>query len=69
MNALIGWNPRPKDVDSNPTPRAYLGIYTIILIVIEKQTMTERQNWRMIKFLLMRNNRKRNYGSLKESTL
>jgi hypothetical protein len=25
MNALIGWNPRPKDVDSNPTPRAYLG--------------------------------------------
>ena len=25
MNALLGWNPRPKDVDSNPTPRAYLG--------------------------------------------
>jgi hypothetical protein len=22
MNALIGWNPRVKDVDSNPTPRA-----------------------------------------------
>ena len=22
MKALIGWNSRPKDVDSNPTPRA-----------------------------------------------
>ena len=21
----FGWNPRPKDGDSNPTPRAYLG--------------------------------------------
>jgi len=22
---IFGWNPRPKGVDSNPTPRAYLG--------------------------------------------
>ena len=24
MNALIGWNPRAKGVDSNPTPRAII---------------------------------------------
>ena len=29
MNALIGWNPRSKDVDSNPTPRALVAESTI----------------------------------------
>ena len=27
MNALIGWNPRPKDVDSNPKTSSDVNLY------------------------------------------